>query len=372
MRTLLIALSLLTIVAVVVSGTLIFVAQQHPFAPGDALYGLQRFAEKAGMALRAGVAARADLAIDLAHRRLEDLALADEASLEIAAAEFSAALDDAVLRVSQAPADEQERLVQRVGDLLERVSRVLAGLPDGSPALADLRTRVAALIVALELAPQQVATAASGGAAPITGESVPFLELYLNHRFFPLAGAHAAAACETCHAGGRYAGTPTECTACHQTPAGHFPGECAACHSLDGWSAIIFAHQDHYQGQCSRCHSTVDWRDVTFDHTGLTNCLNCHSEEMPAGHFTAECTICHVTTDWTEIIFDHTGADDCLECHAAELPANHFPGACINCHNTEEWSQVTFSHTGFTDCAGCHSADAPPNPGPRRHSATPV
>src|SRR3990172_11046201 len=34
---------------------------------------------------------------------------------------------------------------------------------------------------------------------------------------FPLTGAHAQARCETCHTGGRFAGTPKQCADCHGT-----------------------------------------------------------------------------------------------------------------------------------------------------------
>ncbi|MCA9540587.1 MAG: hypothetical protein KC620_16930, partial [Myxococcales bacterium] len=34
-------------------------------------------------------------------------------------------------------------------------------------------------------------------------------------RFWPLTGAHRAADCDRCHVGGRFAGTPKDCFACH-------------------------------------------------------------------------------------------------------------------------------------------------------------
>ncbi len=58
---------------------------------------------------------------------------------------------------------------------------------------------------------------------------------------FPLTGAHASLTCDSCHANGRFAGTPTDCYSCHNMDfnnaknpdhiLGKFPTDCASCHS---------------------------------------------------------------------------------------------------------------------------------------------
>ncbi|MGH2897413.1 MAG: multiheme c-type cytochrome, partial [bacterium] len=63
---------------------------------------------------------------------------------------------------------------------------------------------------------------------------------------FPLAGAHRAVSCASCHADGVYRGKPTTCAACHQAKysattspahaAAGFPTTCELCHSATAWT----------------------------------------------------------------------------------------------------------------------------------------
>jgi hypothetical protein len=128
-------------------------------------------------------------------------------------------------------------------------------------------------------------------------------------RFFVLDGAHAPLACDACHAGPRFDGTPADCSGCHAEPemhAGLFGTDCAACHTTGVWvPAALRQHTfplDHgEQGEvaCATCH--------TADYAGYT-CFGCH---------------------------EHT-PDETLREHAEEnIPAERL-SACAECHPTGE------------------------------------
>ncbi len=225
---------------------------------------------------------------------------------------------------------------------------------------------------------------------------------------FRLTGAHRDARCESCHAGGKYAGTPSDCVACHaqdDVHAGSFGSDCAGCHTTSKWSDAALdhnatkfpltgrhtqtacekchvsgvyagtptrcvdchveddAHSGLYGWECGDCHTTEKWGGVTIDHTGLTDCLACHGDDDPPDHYAGQCSACHTsTTTWTSITFSHVGLADCAGCHSDDAPPDHYAGQCSDCHtSTSNWSSVTFNHAGLTDCADCHSDDAPPN-----------
>ncbi|MDA3818061.1 MAG: hypothetical protein PF486_11840, partial [Prolixibacteraceae bacterium] len=93
-----------------------------------------------------------------------------------------------------------------------------------------------------------------------------------NATAFPLIGEHTTVDCASCHTQG-YAGTPTECDACHnedfmsaQEPNHVNAGiylQCQDCHTSSGWSPSQFNHATtgfelsggHAQiNQCSECH----------------------------------------------------------------------------------------------------------------------
>lgn len=118
---------------------------------------------------------------------------------------------------------------------------------------------------------------------------------------FRLTGAHASAACESCHRGGEFSGTPSSCAACHNRPSSHgsaFGGSCAGCHSTSAWRPASFngphpfpMNHEGAGGNCGLCHPS-----------SLTSysCTACHSsakmddkhKEM-GGYNGANCTDCH-------------------------------------------------------------------------------
>ena len=225
---------------------------------------------------------------------------------------------------------------------------------------------------------------------------------------FPLTGAHVNVACTQCHINGKYAGTPTNCAACHLTDyqkttnpnhaAAGFPTDCSLCHSTASWAGATFNHNQtqfpltgaHVNAACSQCHSSGVYKGLS------TDCVSCHLQNYNsttnpnhvAAGYPQQCNICHNTTAWQPATFDHsktafplTGAHvsvpcaschiagvyagtptDCYSCHKKEYQSttdpNHvaaaFPTTCQTCHTTSSWLGATFNHTWFPIYSGTH------------------
>ena len=136
---------------------------------------------------------------------------------------------------------------------------------------------------------------------------------------FPLTGAHATTPCASCHIGGKYAGTPTDCYSCHKSAytsvtnpnhvAAGFPTDCSQCHNTTTWAGAVFNHTwfpiysgAHVPGvwnTCNDCH-------VNPSNFAVFSCLTCHAHEkttMDAKHQdvssyvynSANCYSCHPT-----------------------------------------------------------------------------
>jgi hypothetical protein len=208
---------------------------------------------------------------------------------------------------------------------------------------------------------------------------------------FPLTGAHVAVACERCHVGGVFGGTPTACISCHQNDydatndpahgAAGFSTDCIQCHTTSGWTGANFNHANtnfpltgaHVSVPCANCH-------VGGVYTGIpTNCVSCHQNDYDtttnpahaAANFTTDCVQCHTTTRWSGATFDHTpwfpiysGTHagrwtNCNECHANA--ASYADFTCLSCHPHSDQQQTDSSHRGengysYTSqaCYTCH------------------
>ena len=222
-----------------------------------------------------------------------------------------------------------------------------------------------------------------------------------NATAFPITGAHAPAACETCHKNGQFTGTTTVCYNCHigefnETLApnhltSQFSHECLTCHSTAAWKPSTFNHATtafplagaHVAVTCVDCHKNAQYRGTA------TDCYTCHQTDFngvadpnhPLNNFSHDCLSCHTMTAWTPATIDHsttsfplTGAHisapcvschtggryagtttDCYQCHTADYvsaanPAHataNYPKACITCHGTTAWKPSTFNHTPF-------------------------
>jgi hypothetical protein len=128
---------------------------------------------------------------------------------------------------------------------------------------------------------------------------------YFDHNaVYPLDGGHAGLECVACHVDRTYAGTPTDCAACHPEPE---------------------LHAGTFGLNCMRCHSAVAWAPAQFiQHTFITE--NCAEGEV------IDCETCHVET-YTEY--------PCYSCHELEemesVHAGHEVESvenCIECHPT--------------------------------------
>ncbi len=208
---------------------------------------------------------------------------------------------------------------------------------------------------------------------------------------FPLTGAHTTVACERCHVGGVFSGTPTACVACHQsdydgtTDPPHagagFPTTCADCHTTRGWDGANFNHANtgfpltgaHTTVACERCH-------VGGVYTGTpTACVSCHQADYDgttnpnhaAASFPTSCVDCHNTRGWDGANFDHsqwfpltTGVHRdkwraCSDCHTNA--ASYADFSCLGCHPHSDQTKTNQDHQGENGyaynsqaCYSCH------------------
>ena len=107
---------------------------------------------------------------------------------------------------------------------------------------------------------------------------------------FPLTGAHAASACQQCHADRVYAGKSAACASCHQPDydraanpshiTARFPTTCNTCHGSTTWSGARIDHDAPYFPIYSGAHRNR-WDSCATCHTNAAaftqyTCLSCH------------------------------------------------------------------------------------------------
>ncbi len=207
---------------------------------------------------------------------------------------------------------------------------------------------------------------------------------------FPLTGAHRTATCESCHPGGRFQGTPSDCASCHmneynsaQPPhasSGFAASACASCHNTTAWTGAAFDHNAtafpltgaHVTATCQSCHSDGVYQGKP------TACQSCHIADYnaavpnhPAAGFAASaCASCHTTTAWTGATFNHdqqyfriySGGhagrwNACSDCHNS--PTNFAAFNCLGCHPHDNQASTDSEHSGRSgyryDSAACYS-----------------
>ncbi|MEW5915202.1 MAG: hypothetical protein AB1762_02300 [Gemmatimonadota bacterium] len=210
---------------------------------------------------------------------------------------------------------------------------------------------------------------------------------------FPLAGAHLAVACTSCHVNGVYKGTPTTCISCHQTDfngttnphhvqAGFSPA-CTSCHTMNpGWKPGTYNHNQtsfpltgaHIGATCLDCHA-----DKVYNNKPTT-CVSCHLTDYnnttnprhSTSGFSTDCGSCHTTNQWLGATFNHDGQffpiysgkhrgkwTTCADCHVN--PTNFKVFECILCHQHSDKTKVDNDHKGksgyqyaSTSCYACH------------------
>jgi hypothetical protein len=190
---------------------------------------------------------------------------------------------------------------------------------------------------------------------------------------FMLSGGHAAAACESCHIGGVFKGTPRACDGCHAvgkrvvaTPKNdkHIVTDapCESCHFNSAtWLGARYNHGSAVIGQCASCHNGRQAAGRPASHNS-----NLNKASKP-------CDQCHRTFAWNPASWNHNnsvGTCDQAGCHVAGQntwykgvsTAHTRTGmatyACQRCHNYVVWNPAPYDHVGAstTTCASsCHN-----------------
>ena len=138
---------------------------------------------------------------------------------------------------------------------------------------------------------------------------------------FPLTGAHVSAPCASCHVGGKFAGTATDCYVCHRTdytattnPAhatANYPTACLSCHTTTAWKPSTFNHTPYFPISAGTTHRPGRW----------TTCADCHTSAANFKIFS--CITCH----------EHNKSSMDKE-HAGKSGYVYDSNACYKCHPT--------------------------------------
>lgn len=189
---------------------------------------------------------------------------------------------------------------------------------------------------------------------------------------FPLHGKHVDVACDSCHAGQRYKGTPKLCNDCHRfndVHAGRFGATCGDCHNDKTWKKISFDHDrstdypltgKHRSATCASCHPGDTFKKKLPD-----DCYSCHRDvDQHKGAYGRKCESCHTTDGWGKSRFDHDRKTDfplrgrhqkisCTACHRGEVGHEKLGTKCIDCHRADD------AHDGKQGkrCERCHNED---------------
>jgi hypothetical protein len=182
---------------------------------------------------------------------------------------------------------------------------------------------------------------------------------------FPLVGKHSGVSCNSCHVGGQYGGTPKDCYSCHAADdehGGQYGTDCALCHDPNGWEPAHYDHSGfpltgaHAGVPCTQCHPGGRFQGTP------TACSACHDEPAyHAGLFSDACNQCHTTSAWRPAEYDqphtfpmsHGGSSSpCRTCHPARLSDY----TCYSCHDPTEIRNKHLEEgiPDFDNCMQCH------------------
>lgn len=193
---------------------------------------------------------------------------------------------------------------------------------------------------------------------------------------FPLSGGHATAACETCHVGGVFKGTPRNCD---------------GCHALGKRIVATPKSNSHIvtDAPCESCHfNTSTFLGARFNHATARpgDCTSCHNGRITKGKQVAHlvtaysCDQCHRTSSWIPASWNHTNnamatysgqSCDSSQCHAMGGAAQskslatadrHLPSptpgtvGCQSCHiSYNSFAVVKYIHPAGLTCFSCHN-----------------
>jgi hypothetical protein len=144
-----------------------------------------------------------------------------------------------------------------------------------------------------------------------------------DHPRFALTGSHLAETCASCHPGGRYLGTPRDCSGCHQED---FARTTRPSHSSAGFA-----------DRCDACHNTATWIGARYQHRTFI---------ARGMHRTLSCDRCHTGARFDGAFGGSVTAWECASCHTngapvPRRPADHqlkgYPDRCELCHNEIAW-----------------------------------
>jgi hypothetical protein len=127
----------------------------------------------------------------------------------------------------------------------------------------------------------------------------------IDHRTWPLTGAHATASCEGCHRP-----TPEDKKSGRGTSYRGVPRACSGCHDDVHLGQFRLAAPAY---ECDRCHATTVFKIASFDHGALT------AWPLTGAHATVDCTKCHAKAklkDGSEATRFRLPSHECSYCHA--------------------------------------------------------
>ena len=190
MKKLVKTLIIMNLLVLMLIAALLYVAETYPYHPGDLLYQVQRTAEYWKLQLTSGKRHQADFAIDIADRRLADLAqLEEEESIVAGANVFNQALNEAVLRIEAAPESFRDPLYGRLKALLRQAEVVFKSLDSRieHPVIRGLSYKISQMEDARTSA-EMVASLPPQLQRPtnINAEVIPFLNQDVDHVDFQI------------------------------------------------------------------------------------------------------------------------------------------------------------------------------------------
>jgi len=209
----------LVIIAIVLG--LLYMTEIYPFNPGDPLYPVQATAETWRLRITTRGEEQTDMAINLAERRLADVARADTpGKIDSAVLAFDQAIDLAILYVQdlEDSPEHQDLYFPQFNNLLVKSRLVLTALEKNTTTdtIPGILSKIEDLIeTAPPIYPDEIIESDYAGPAVIEAAPVSFLGQELDHDVYPLIGKHQAVDCIYCHPSGEYVNTPTECQECH-------------------------------------------------------------------------------------------------------------------------------------------------------------
>ncbi len=209
---------------------------------------------------------------------------------------------------------------------------------------------------------------------------------------YTLEGAHAEAACRSCHKPGfiqdphirerssTYLGLERSCVSCHtDRHQGTLASDCSYCHDFKAFApASKFDHGrtrfplvgQHLEVECTECHRKTlhDGTEIQeFAGVPYANCTSCH-RDVHDNRFGQNCIQCHTEESFHRI--RQTGNFQHSMTHYP-LEGKHRSVSCANCHKTRYTDPLKHElcldcHTDYhngqfarpdspPDCSGCHT-----------------